>query len=253
MHPDEQCLTRVDLCLHNASVAEELKCGQLARMWKTVAGMLQGSGLQELPPTAPSKPDNPFQYVIFPTIKSLLIERANAGDVQTCVTLCEVLQVIEYGGKTRIPGLGINLVREWFLSYIELLHQMCLFSAAAFLIKNCKDEVIGAMNQQSTTIHESCPRCGKPLHHTTDSSDGSNGTNELSSVPGKFARTAGVELRCVFYAINLYRECSSGAQAADMADTWSMLCSGLVEAQVEKLRERYARQVVAIDAISCRW
>ena len=38
-----------------------------------------------------------------------------------------------------------------YLSYIDLLHQMCLFSAAAFLIKNCKDQAIGALSQQSTT------------------------------------------------------------------------------------------------------
>jgi hypothetical protein len=151
MYPDDQCSNRVDLCLHNGQVAEELKCGPLSRMWRTVASMLHGSGLQELPQKAATHPANAFQYVIFPTIKSLLLERAEAGDVQTCVTLCEVLQVIESGDQTRIPGLGITLVREWYLSYIDLLHQMCLFSAAAFLIKNCKDAAIGALNQQSTT------------------------------------------------------------------------------------------------------
>jgi hypothetical protein len=120
-------------------------------MWRTVASVLRGSGLHELPQKAAIRPANAFQYVIFPTIKSLLLERADAGDVQTCVTLCEVLQVIDSGEQTRIPGLAITLVREWYLSYIDLLHQMCLFSAAAFIIKNCKDGAIGALNQQSTT------------------------------------------------------------------------------------------------------
>jgi WD repeat-containing protein 24 len=151
LYPDAACATRVDLCIYNGEVAEELKCMPLARMWKTISSLLRSSGYKGLPSKPPSRPANAFQFAIFPTIRSLLLERAEAGDVQTCVVLCEVLQVIESGEKTRIPGLGMSLVREWYLSYIDLLHQMCLFSAASFLIKNCKDEMVGALNQQSTT------------------------------------------------------------------------------------------------------
>jgi WD repeat-containing protein 24 len=151
MYPDSHCSTRVDLCTYNGVVAEELNCMPLARMWKSVSSLLHGSSFKGLPSKPPSRPANAFQFAIFPTVRSLLLERAEAGDVQTCVVLCEVLQVIESGEKTRIPGLGMSLVREWYLSYIDLLHQMCLFSAASFLIKNCNDEIIGALNQQSTT------------------------------------------------------------------------------------------------------
>jgi WD repeat-containing protein 24 len=151
MYPDDQCPKRVDLCLHNCSVAEDLSFGPVARMWKTVARLLKSAGLDELPSSPSMKTMNVFEMAIFPTMKNLLLERAEAGDVQTCVALCEVLQVIETGGKVRIPGLAISLIREWYLSYIDLLHQMCLFTAAAFLIKNCVDEVISALNQQSTT------------------------------------------------------------------------------------------------------
>mmetsp|Transcript_2795 Transcript_2795/g.6001 ORF Transcript_2795/g.6001 Transcript_2795/m.6001 type:complete len:582 (-) Transcript_2795:1490-3235(-) len=178
MYPDAQCPTRVELCLYNSNIAEKLKCGPLARMWKTVSSLLHASGLKELPSHNSANPTNAFQFVIFPTVKSLLLERAEAGDVQTNVALCEVLQVIDPGGeKTCIPGLGIRLVREWYLSYIDLLHQMCLFSAAAFLIKYCKDPAIGALSQQSTTIHESCPRCNKPL----ESSGETNGVSNIGS------------------------------------------------------------------------
>ena len=113
MYPDAQCPTRVDLCLYNSKVAEDLKCGPLARMWKTVSSLLRGSGLEELPSSIPNGPENAFQFVIFPTIKSLLLERAESGDVQTNVTLCEVLQVVDSGEKTRIPGIPIRLCREW--------------------------------------------------------------------------------------------------------------------------------------------
>jgi WD repeat-containing protein 24 len=151
MYPDDQCPRRVDLCLHNGSVADGLKFGPVARMWATVARLISSAGIDDLPSASQMKPSNVFQLAILPTIKNLLLERAEAGDVQTCVALCEVLQVIQSSGNVCIPGLEISLVREWYLSYIDLLHQMCLFSAASLLIKNCVDEVIGALNQQSTT------------------------------------------------------------------------------------------------------
>lgn len=151
LYPDSECPTRVELCLHNGDVAEDLKCTLLARMWRSVAGMLSGSGLDELPSTFSAfHPSNVMHFAILPTIKSLLLERADAGDVQTCVALCEVLQVIEPETGTRIPGLELNLVREWYLAYIDLLQQMCLFTSATFLIKKCVDPFISALNQQST-------------------------------------------------------------------------------------------------------
>jgi len=124
-------------------------------MWRMLASLLKGSGLTELPDKDAS-PRNAMQFALLPTLGSLLEERANAGDVQTCVAICEVLQVIEPGSDgrtttTRVPSLELNLVREWYLTYIGILHQMCLFSHASFLIGNCNDKSIGELNQQSTT------------------------------------------------------------------------------------------------------
>ena len=34
-----------------------------------------------------------MSFILYPTIGSLLFERADAGDVQTCVVLCEVMEV----------------------------------------------------------------------------------------------------------------------------------------------------------------
>jgi hypothetical protein len=154
-YPNDDCPTRVDLCLHNAAVAERLQCGPLSRMWSMLASLLKGSGLTELP-DKDAPPQNAMQFALLPTLGKLLEERANAGDVQTCVAICEVLQVIEPASNgrtttTRIPDLELNLVREWYLSYIGILHQMCLFSHASFLIGNCNDTSIGELNQQSTT------------------------------------------------------------------------------------------------------
>lgn len=168
LYIDEKCASRVDLCLHNAEVAERMRCSGLAHMWRMVATLLYSSGSDSLPDAHLSKTIgadfmNVMSFVILPTIRDLLIERAEDGDVQTCVALCEVLQVIKPDQTLRIPELDANLVREWYMSYIDLLRDMCLFSHASFLIRNCNDPFVSAMNQQSTTIHEACPRCGKPL------------------------------------------------------------------------------------------
>lgn len=165
LYPDDEFPTRVSLCLHNASVAQELNCDSLARMWGMVAALLKGSGMDQLPPEG-AKASNALQFALVPCVGKLLEDRANAGDVQTCVALCEILQVIQINSgevTTCIPGLQIKFVREWYLSYIDLLQQMCLFSHATFVIGKCKDNVVGALNQQSTTIHEACPHCGKAL------------------------------------------------------------------------------------------
>ena len=112
-----------------------------------MASMLESA--VELP--APNAQPNLMQFVMLPTVTDLLEERADAGDVQTCVALCELLQVVTAQQEVRLPDLDISLVREWYLSYIQLLQGMCLFGPAAYLIKMCRDPYIGAMSQQSTT------------------------------------------------------------------------------------------------------
>jgi WD repeat-containing protein 24 len=149
LYPDEQCPTRASLCMHNAAIAESLRCASLAHMWTIVAYMIQDGDMDGLPDA--SQEQTVMHFVLLPTIRSLLEERANAGDVQTCVALCEILRVVTPEQTVRIPDLEIEIVREWYLSYIDLLRDMCLFSHATFLIRSCQDPLIGALNQQSTT------------------------------------------------------------------------------------------------------
>lgn len=151
VYPDEECPSRAVLCMHNAEVAESLCQSSLAHMWTMVATMIECMGLDWLPDVSATQPQNLMQFVILPTIKALLEERANAGDVQTCVALCEILEIVRPDQTVRIPELEIDLVREWYLSYIDLLRDMCLFSHATYLIRSCKDPYVGALNQQSTT------------------------------------------------------------------------------------------------------
>jgi hypothetical protein len=158
LYPHLECITRSKLCQHNANVAESLSQLKLAHMWRIVGSMLESCGEEALeidglaPPTYCHSYNNEMMgFVSLPTMKNLLEERANAGDVQTCVALCEILQVVREDQTAHIPDLDIALVREWYLSYIDLLRDMCLFSHATFLIRNCRDPFIGALNQQSTT------------------------------------------------------------------------------------------------------
>lgn len=150
MYLNEQYKSRVELCMHNSYVAHSLKCEQLREMWKMIAIMLDSSVTNTLSENAVES-GNVMQFILLPTIRSILEERADAGDVQTCVTLCEVLQVVTPKETVKIPGLDIEIVREWYLSYIDLLQGMCLFSHAAFLIRNTSDPYIAALNKQSTT------------------------------------------------------------------------------------------------------
>lgn len=178
LYPSDKLPTRVDLCLHNSEVADDLRRGNLGHMWRMLASMLESSGVDGLPQYDPSSPASVMHFAIFPTVRSLLIEMAEDGDVQACVAVCEVLQVVKSDQTVLIPDLDINLVREWYLSYIDLLRDMCLFSHASFLIRSCNDPFIAALNQQSTTIHESCPHCGKPIlaGEGTDISENGCGT-----------------------------------------------------------------------------
>lgn len=156
--PRGQSESKADLCRHNASVAGGLNRLALSSMWKTLAIILEGSQADLLTSNLPSsKPQSALSYLLSTTIQNLLLQRADAGDVQTCVVICQVMDVIMPPAKpgetanSALPDIGIQIIREWYLSYIDLLQQMCLFTQAASLIKNCKDPVIGALNQQSTT------------------------------------------------------------------------------------------------------
>lgn len=145
-----QLQTISKLCWHNAEVASKLEgYAPLARMW-----MMLSAVVSKRPHNSSS---GPLSNVLWPTVVSLLNERAEAGDVQTCVALCEVFEIIEppQSGSgdvnVKASGLDVETIREWYLSYIDILHKMSLFSLATQLIRSVSDPVIAALNQQSTT------------------------------------------------------------------------------------------------------
>jgi hypothetical protein len=159
LRKDSISRTKAAICRHNSNVARKLNCIALSQMWNMLASILEGSGSEDLADANFKKgfPRNALLFALLPTLKNILIERADAGDVQTCVVICEVMEVIPKKGPSAadvslaVPGLNLMLVRQWYLSYIDLLQQMCLFSHATNLIRLSHDPEINKLNQQSTT------------------------------------------------------------------------------------------------------
>jgi len=90
-----------------------------------------------------------------PTVIDTLEFYAQNGDIQTSVIMALVL------------GDRINLdrrrLRQWILGYIDILNRLQLWCHANEIIKKSEDKMIRSMNQNSTTVHCSCPHCNKPL------------------------------------------------------------------------------------------
>uniref|UniRef100_A0A7S1BZV0 Uncharacterized protein n=2 Tax=Corethron hystrix TaxID=216773 RepID=A0A7S1BZV0_9STRA len=179
LHRDRSCPSLAAVCRYNADVARK-KEGymNLSRMWEMLGIILEGHDDDVTSSLATHDANlGVMSFLMWPSITSLLQERSEAGDVQTCVAICEVMNIFDLlnnqdGSSDQAAAISlamdsfdidITMVREWYLSYLEILQRMCLFVEATSLISSCKDPVISALNKQSTTIHESCSTCGKPL------------------------------------------------------------------------------------------
>mmetsp|Transcript_13167 Transcript_13167/g.31155 ORF Transcript_13167/g.31155 Transcript_13167/m.31155 type:complete len:233 (-) Transcript_13167:32-730(-) len=129
--------------------------------WRTLAFMLKSTE------TCHGDIISPMTYALLPTVRKLLLQRADAGDIQTCVVVSEIIDVIvpppASGGsaRCRISGIDLSIVQEWYLTYIDMLRSLGMFMKTTELVRNCKDPVIASLSRQSTTVSESCPKCGK--------------------------------------------------------------------------------------------
>ncbi len=160
--------TKAAVCRYNASIAMGLNCKGHSRMWNMLASILDGSEFNSKPLSKNlSISTDVMSFIFIPTLQSLLLERADAGDVQTCVVLCTIFEVITKTSQNAVtvlvPGINLMIIRQWYFAYIDILQQMCLFSHATVLISYCSDPEIAKLNQKSTTVYESCPICSKPL------------------------------------------------------------------------------------------
>ena len=97
-YTDTDFPSKVDLCVHNSMVADGLEFDSLAHMWRMLASLLEGAGLESLSQIGNSTmPTNPMAFILLPTLHKLLLERADAGDCQSCVALvsCTVCVYVE--------------------------------------------------------------------------------------------------------------------------------------------------------------
>jgi hypothetical protein len=119
---DSNFPTKNSLCRRNAAVAKKLHFDATARMWSVLASLYEliGSDDKSSAKCHPHAQSNHVSAMFLSTVKNLLLERADAGDIQTCVTICEVIGILsnrsnEAEQKTIIPGISVTMVREWYL------------------------------------------------------------------------------------------------------------------------------------------
>jgi len=91
LRPTDEFPTCSSICVHNSSVADELNCPEVSHLWSTLGYMLEGSGIDGLVDTSVEGDLGVMQFLILPTVKTMIEELAEEGDVQTCVAICEVL------------------------------------------------------------------------------------------------------------------------------------------------------------------
>ncbi|OQR98641.1 hypothetical protein ACHHYP_08389 [Achlya hypogyna] len=81
------------------------------------------------------------------------------GDVQACTTVAAVM--------SKVTNVDAIMKKGWlqqvYMHYIDLLHQLQLYTVANHLVKNCPDTGIRQMNMKATTIYTSCANCNKPI------------------------------------------------------------------------------------------
>jgi len=88
------------------------------------------------------------------TVLEMLEYYADQGDILTCLAVSWVL-----GDKLPLETMR---VRQWVMSYIELLHRYQLWSLANTVISTCNDPEVRKLNLVSS-VHTGCPKCKDPL------------------------------------------------------------------------------------------
>jgi hypothetical protein len=103
----------------------------------------------------------PFTYDI---LSGLVLELLEGGDSQHFVVVCEILRcagiLATVFQKANISELR---VRSIYISYIELLMKLKLFTVAISIIKSSNDEQIASLSKQNIEIKIKCSVCRKDL------------------------------------------------------------------------------------------
>ena len=99
-------------------------------------------------------------------IRDVIEYYCELGDVQTSVSIAIVVNhVVEVDAI-----LGKDQLVQLYMHYINLLHQLRLYTVANLLISKCTDSSISQMNMKATSIYINCSECSKPLDVVTSHS-----------------------------------------------------------------------------------
>jgi len=92
---------------------------------------------------------------------------AETGDVQNAVSMFMVLSGHRSKPHDRVRDLiDDNTLEHWWLSYVDLLHKLQLFTIANEVLSQCILPSVHTQNQQSSTVYTGCTRCGRSLNRT---------------------------------------------------------------------------------------
>ncbi|KAI9922704.1 hypothetical protein PsorP6_000681 [Peronosclerospora sorghi] len=92
-------------------------------------------------------------------LKEVLEYATALGDVQTSVAISVVV-----GTVTNVEQvMGKAWMQQIAMHYIDLLHQLQLYTSANELVVHCTDPSIRQMNMKSTSVSFNCARCAHPL------------------------------------------------------------------------------------------
>jgi len=101
-----------------------------------------------------------------PVVSETLSWFSESGDVQSAVCMYLVLadSGLRGSGECQVTGLVEEAVLEhWFLSYVDLLQRLELFTKANEIIRLCPLSSVNTMNHQSTIVNSGCGSCGRIL------------------------------------------------------------------------------------------
>lgn len=100
------------------------------------------------------------------TAGDLLSDMLDSGDCQHFVALCEVIRAIDKGQTLKrvteghVPDMRI---REGYVSYLDMLTRLRLFSHANALIRSSTDKYISQLSRTGVVMRSCCGKCGKEV------------------------------------------------------------------------------------------
>jgi hypothetical protein len=104
------------------------------------------------------------QSFLISTFTGLLIQLLEGGDSQHLVACCEIFRGADIDSfRIVAKEIGDLRIRESYLSYIDVLMRLQMFSSANGIIKTSWDPYISQLSRQGVIFRSACAKCCKEL------------------------------------------------------------------------------------------